>query len=188
MDTDFKHLLAEQIPLIRDSATWGDSRLDVAFYISGLMPPVQHVTSVRAIVFSDDSVLVIRDGSDSYHVWPGGRREPNESLYETLEREILEETRWTIADPNYLGFVHLHHLGEKPPDYRYPYPDFFQIVYVAQAKEHFPEKAIQDDYVLEAGLMPLDQVWDLNIEESQKLLLKAALRLRAETFGDADYQ
>lgn len=187
MDAEFKHLLEKETALIRGSATWGDSRLDIAFNMSDLLPPIRYVTSVRAVVFRGDSVLVIRDGADSYHVMPGGRREGNESLDQTLRREILEETRWTIGNPIYLGFSHLR-LDPKQPDEKYPHPDFCQIFYMAEEKEYFPENEILDDWVLEADLMPIEKVWALNIDDSQELLLKTALRLRAESSGEADNQ
>jgi len=42
-------------------------------------------------------VLVVREQNGA-HLWPGGRREPNETLIETAQREVLEETGWTVID------------------------------------------------------------------------------------------
>lgn len=82
------------------------------------------VTSVRAILTHADGtqVLFVRD-PEREHILPGGRRKSGESLEVTLHREIQEETGWTIKSAGLHG-------------YKYPYPDFCQLIYVAQADEY----------------------------------------------------
>ena len=72
--------------------------LRITSYFTDELPPLEHISSVRCIVFRDDMVLVVREGEEA-HVVPGGRREPGETLMQTLERELLEETGWTVATP-----------------------------------------------------------------------------------------
>src|SRR6185503_2650335 len=103
--------------------TWGDMRLEVATYLAGELPPPEWVTSVRAVVRQGASVLTVRD-PDRVHILPGGRREDNELLEQTLRREILEETGWEVGPPALLGVKHFRHLTAKPANYPYPYPDF----------------------------------------------------------------
>jgi 8-oxo-dGTP pyrophosphatase MutT (NUDIX family) len=48
---------------------------------------------------------------------------------QTLHREVLEETGWTIRDARLIGLAHFQHLAPKPNHKRYPYPDFLHLVY-----------------------------------------------------------
>jgi ADP-ribose pyrophosphatase YjhB (NUDIX family) len=57
--------------------------------------------------------MVVRDPG-SVHILPGGRRRGGESLEQTLRRELLEETGWTINQPQLLGVRHFHQFGPTP--------------------------------------------------------------------------
>jgi ADP-ribose pyrophosphatase YjhB (NUDIX family) len=83
-------------------------------------------------------VMVVRDPG-SVHVLPSGRRQVGESLEQTLRRELLEETGWAIGEPHLLGVRHFHQQGRTPATQ--PYPDFFQVVFVAQAGGSIPKRA-----------------------------------------------
>src|SRR5690606_16149298 len=108
--------LARYQPHSEEMAVWGIHRFQVASYLSADMPPDAFIISVRAIVCDRQRLLVVRD-LDSVHIVPGGRREPGETLEQTLRREVLEETGWQIDPPSLLGFKHFHHLTPKPPGY-----------------------------------------------------------------------
>ena len=120
-----------------DTITWGASQIRVAGHLSRDLPPLQYVTSVRAIVVRGDQVLTVRD-PNGVHVTPGGRIESGESLEEALRRELLEETGWSLLNISLLGFAHFHHLTPKPPEHPFPYPDFFQLVYAARPDSFRP--------------------------------------------------
>jgi ADP-ribose pyrophosphatase YjhB (NUDIX family) len=122
--------------------------LHIAYYVGDLHPPQPLVTSVRAVVLSAGKVLTLRN-RDGVHALPDGRREPGESYEQTLRREILEESGYTISAPSMLGAVHLRHLGPKPPAYRYVYPDFVWTIYLA-ACDGRRVAAADDAYELEA--------------------------------------
>jgi ADP-ribose pyrophosphatase YjhB (NUDIX family) len=170
-----KRFLADYEPFGSETAVWGDLPLSITYYLADAQPPRSYITSVRAVVFHQNAVLVVQDKKKEHFVVPGGRCEENESLAETLHREVLEETRWTIANPIYFGFAHFHHLAPRPAAYAYPHPDFFQLFYVATADQHFPDRPITDEYVLAADLMPIHTARNLNtMSHSQKLLLDAA--------------
>lgn len=108
--------------------------LSIAGYLGEELPPLEYVSLVRAVVFRGDQVLVMRN-ADGAHFLPGGQREGGETLVETLGREVLGEAGWTLDVGEMLGFLHLHHLGPEPEKYRYPYPDFAHVVFLAEAKE-----------------------------------------------------
>jgi 8-oxo-dGTP pyrophosphatase MutT (NUDIX family) len=175
MDLSVKQFLADYEPVVAETAVWGESPLSINYYLTAARPPRPYITSVRAVVFKEDAVLVVQDRDENQFVVPGGRCEEKESLAETLHREVLEETGWTIANPVYFGFAHFRHVAPRPAAYAYPYPDFFQLFYVATADQYFPDRPITDDYVLAATLMPVQMARNLDgMSQSQKLLLDAA--------------
>jgi ADP-ribose pyrophosphatase YjhB (NUDIX family) len=127
------------------------------------------------VVLRDDQVLVQRD-LHSTHILPGGRREANETPEETLRREVREETGWALAGEFLLGFMHLHHLQPAPMGHRYPYPDFLQTVYTAEAVNYAPESRLDDAYELDSTLVSLARVRELELSPHERLYLDAALR------------
>jgi 8-oxo-dGTP pyrophosphatase MutT (NUDIX family) len=151
----------------------------VRTYLTSTLPPLDLVSSVRALVRQDDQILVVRDPI-SVHILPGGRREPGETLMQTLEREVLEETGWTIQSPRLIGLVHFQHLTPRPNDYRYPYPDFLHLVYVATPDRYDAAQREVDGYELEAGFQPLTTVAALPISQGERALLQAAMLASGE--------
>jgi ADP-ribose pyrophosphatase YjhB (NUDIX family) len=158
-----------------EQVEWPPVRLRVRTYLTSTLPPLDLVSSVRALVRRDDQILVVRDPV-SVHILPGGRREPGETLRQTLEREVLEETGWTIRDARLIGLAHFQHLTPKPVDYRYPYPDFLHLVYVATADRYDAAQREADGYELEAGFQPLTTVAGLPISQGERALLRAAIQ------------
>lgn len=125
--------LAPLSPLAQERVTWpGGTELLVTACLTGDLPPLALITSVRCIVLRADVVLVVRNPHE-VHVVPGGRREAGESLLETLRRQVLEETGWAVTDLRLLGCAHLRHLTLRPPSYPFPCPDFAHVVYTAEA-------------------------------------------------------
>ncbi len=78
---------------------------------------------------------------DSVHVLPGGQREAGE----TLKREVLEEAGWEVEAGEMIGCIHFHHLGPRPPGFSHAYPDFMQVVFLAEAARHVPQARRPDD-------------------------------------------
>jgi 8-oxo-dGTP pyrophosphatase MutT (NUDIX family) len=169
---------------------WGGGTvpLRIAGYFTDELPPLEHISSVRCIVFKDDAVLVVREGEqgERAHVLPGGRREPGETLGETLERELLEETGWTVAAPRQIGVVWLHHLGPRPlgarpdsPQVRW-YPDFLWVIYTAEAVAAQPEALLPGNPEGVAGFVPLAKVDALPIGGESRVFLERALAMRCK--------
>lgn len=152
-----------------ETVAWGKLFLfRVVSYFTGEIPPLEFVTSTRSMLLKDNQVLVVRN-ADGRHIVPGGKREGEESLTETLYREVLEETGWQIDTPEMLGVWHFHHLKPMPPDYPYPYPDFLHLIYQARAVKFVPEAKKTDDYELECRFMPIDAAMQIIINQPNQM-------------------
>ena len=169
--------LTDQVPLAESWPVWDDGRLPLRqhTYLSPLLPPDELITSVRAIIFRGDAVMVIQDHKDDPYVVPGGRRDPGETILQTLHREVKEETGWSITDRGLLGFVHYHHLGPKPPGHPYAYPDFVHAIYTAVADAYHPHALLPDPYVTHSAFQPIHEVLAFDIKASQTILLETAV-------------
>jgi 8-oxo-dGTP pyrophosphatase MutT (NUDIX family) len=181
MADDVLAFLTSYVPIDDERAVWANGTMPLAItsFLADQLPPLELVTSVRSIVLQGNSVLVLRN-SDGLHIMPGGRREIGETLEETVRREILEESGWTIARPTLLGFRHLRHLVPKPKDYLSPYPDFFWLIYVASATEFVVGAKVEDDYECDATFHSLEVAPTLNVTRAEHLYLNAALHAPAQ--------
>jgi ADP-ribose pyrophosphatase YjhB (NUDIX family) len=166
--------LSAHVAQAAEAYRWGELRLHVRSYLCPDLPPSELVTSARAVVLAADGVLVVRDPT-GVHILPGGRRQAGETLEQTARREVLEETGWVIDPPRLLGVKHFRHLRPKPAGYRYLYPEFFQVVYGAQAHRFDPGGRETDGYELGAGFQPSAEVQRLPLYPSERLFLAAAV-------------
>lgn len=116
------------------STRWGASLIQMAAFVHPVLPPDPSVSSVRAVLVREDAIAVMHN-RDGAHPVPGGRREPGETLLDTLRREIMEEAGCVIDEPILLGFIHHRHLTPRPENYPYPYPDFCHVVYAARVRD-----------------------------------------------------
>jgi ADP-ribose pyrophosphatase YjhB (NUDIX family) len=166
--------LAQYQPQTTDRVTWGSLRLQVTSYRCAAVPPLEWITSVRAIVCTDRAVLLVRD-PDGHHILPGGRREANETLVQTVQREVLEETGWEIAQPQLLGFTHFHHLDAKPVDYPYPYPDFVQLIFAARPAQYHAAARDSHGYERESQLVDLATLTMESLSPAEQQFLRVAV-------------
>ncbi len=178
IDDVLSAFLARHVARTEESIDWGNMPLRVSSYLTSMLPPLQYVTSVRAVVINHVGVLTLHDGSN-HHVLPGGRIESGESVEATLYREVLEETGYALRDAKVLGFMHFRHLGPEPEGYEYPYPDFLQLVYRAEPGDHFPNRMAEDEYVKWSGMMSMKDVVSLPLDEGERMYLLAARERRA---------
>ena len=99
--------------------------------------PDELVVSVRCLVRVQDRVVVCTNLDGLRQVWPGGRRQREESFAETAAREVEEETGSLLSPGSFrlLGWLHIEHLGLLPGDHPYPHTDFCHVLGVAAAVE-----------------------------------------------------
>ncbi len=165
-------------PLAEEEIVWpgGGLRLIQTRYTYALEeeanPPLKLVTSVRAVLTRGDEIMVVRD-PEGRHILPGGRLESGEELPDALERELLEETGWSIRPaPARVALFRYHIHSPRPPGYRYPYPDFLQLIYWAEADDHIPEAMEVGGNELDAEFRPRGEVAQLSLSGGETALLR----------------
>ena len=151
--------LKRYTPVTVEAHLWGggEIKLTVSAYITCDEPPPQLVSSVRALVFRDESILLMHN-VDGSHIHPGGRVEAGESHLDALRRELMEEAGVKITGVLRLGFLHLRHQTPKPPNYSYLYPDFIWPIIVAEYDGDSEEPQVQDDYELSSEFVPIAEL------------------------------
>src|SRR5947209_4505625 len=161
-----------------ETIAWGNGTipLHISAYLTGDALPLPFVTSVRALMVRGGCVPVFWDEEGTPQLLPGGRREQGETLRQTLERELLDETGVEQLNPVPFGFLRHHHLGPMPAGHTYPFPDFIRAVYLARAGVERPEARIHDPYVSRVAFLPPTEVETLPLRPTDRLFLSAALR------------
>lgn len=69
---------------------------------------------VRAAVFDDQSVLLVRERSDGGWTLPGGWADPGESPGEAVAREVMEEAGIKVRPVKLIGFLDRDRHGHPP--------------------------------------------------------------------------
>jgi 8-oxo-dGTP pyrophosphatase MutT (NUDIX family) len=165
----------------------GETPLLITSYVTDVPPPTVHVRSVKCVAFRGGCVLALRDPVGA-HILPGGSREAGETLAQTLERELLEETGWTVTAPQMIGVVRLRWLQERPPhvpaDSPY-YPDFLWLIQTAEVDAHRPDALLHEPGEGVPVFLPLsDPATAVELEANMwapenRVFLPAALRRRS---------
>jgi 8-oxo-dGTP pyrophosphatase MutT (NUDIX family) len=169
----------ERSILLTDQAIrWGEMGLRMRYFVGTHQPPLDLVTSVRAVLFRGSDVMVMTNVEGGFHVNPGGRREPGESVDGTLERELLEETGWTIRRPKFMGFIHFLHLSPRPAAYPYPHPEFLQLLFVAEAGDYCSGAQRSMEYEIASEFRSIEDAYGL-LDAGQAAVLSAAVRFRS---------
>ena len=80
-----------------------------------------------------------------------------------MQREVAEETGWSLGDLKQIGFGHLMHTTPKPENYAYPYPHFIWLIYTGKAIDYdpgrmFSAERLAEEYVLNASFYPIDKI------------------------------
>jgi 8-oxo-dGTP pyrophosphatase MutT (NUDIX family) len=176
MADDLDRFLSRLAPSVRKDVAWfgGAMELQLQVFITTELPPLEYITSVRAVLFEAGRCAVLSN-IDGRHVLPGGRRDGEESIEAALRREILEETGCTVTSVEALGILHFHHMTPKPVDYKYPYPDFVQALMVARATRCDSFAGDPEHYETGVEFVMPAELERMAIPDYQRLLVAEAL-------------
>ena len=157
----------------------GEHRLSLRGYFTVDAPPDAFVLAGRVLVLDRDRVLVVKN-PDGEHVIPGGRREPGETALDAAQREVVEETGWSIGNPSPFSVIHFHYETPEPRDVgRVIYPDFLWQVFLAEPAGFDPTVRDPDGYERGAAFRSTTEVLERRLEPFQRVLLESAARAAA---------
>ncbi len=181
-DPSADEFLTHYLPVNVEGTVWGTGEIEltVSSYISYDEPPSQLVSSVRALVFRHEAILLMQN-VNGVHILPGGRVEAGESHLDAIRRELVEEAGVEIRDVRSLGFMHLRHATPKPPDYPYLYPDFFWPIFIAEYDGDCEETRRQDDYELSSEFVPFSDLDRSTLTTAELAYLDYAVEARRWT-------
>lgn len=119
--------------------TWNGNKVKSTWIKTNDVSKYSPITQVYGIVFNDkNEILICRKGNGDWQI-PGGHPEKDETINQTLEREMLEEVDITISDIQILGIQ----KGEMPdiPDNK----SHYQVRCIAKLKKLLPQTPDPDN-------------------------------------------
>lgn len=180
MENDLAEYFHALSPCAKDLLHWPTGTVRLACYLTDKTPPLQYVTSARAVVTNGHQVLVVQEGGNP-HILPGGRLELKETPEDAVQREVMEETGWSLACIRPIGILHVTFIDPKPEDYPYPYPDypypdFIQIVYAARPGAYYPDLKVVDGYEVGSEFVQVAEARQLPLDTGQQEFLTTAIK------------
>jgi ADP-ribose pyrophosphatase YjhB (NUDIX family) len=115
---------------------------------------------IRAAVFKDDKILMVREKIDGAWSLPGGWADVNTSVSESAVRECLEEAGASVIPKRIIAI----HLADRHFDFCYPYTIYKIFVECELIGNNFSDNT----ETLEAGFFAFDSLPPLSNERNTK--------------------
>ncbi len=94
------------------------------------------VTQVYGILFNDKKEVLVLQRADGKMTLPGGKPEEGENIYQTLERETMEEANVTVKNLMLLGANQIDDSQNPDPTRK----QYFQIRLMGEVNKELEEK------------------------------------------------
>lgn len=151
-NTDF----TTRFPDLTRTVRWRNTALTGCRLVTGA-PDTSRLQSVNMVPFVGDRVIVISQ-EDGNIMLPGGTRELGETLLETISREMIEETGYTLGSCYPYAVLECISCDEKPWREHLVHPEFERLVCFGEVRyldaPTNPDDAEQIDRV---DLLAIDQ-------------------------------
>jgi len=137
--------------------------------------PSDNVTSVFAFVRNEDGEFLVFEHSmdDNRKIdIAGGHVEKNESFLTAVQREVLEETGYSIKNIKYVATKYISLYGEKPINYKYPFPNSNMLFFVANVDKKVTDALFDDS--AKAFFMSYNDLYEMLPDET-KCILKSII-------------
>ncbi|MGB8489655.1 MAG: NUDIX hydrolase [Bacteroidales bacterium] len=132
---------------------------------------------VRASVFSDNKILLVREKIDGAWSLPGGWADVNSSVSESAVRECREEAGATVKPKRIIA---VHHAN-RHSDTLYP----FTIYRIFVECELIESKFAENTETLDAGFFPLDSLPPLSTERNSTDQIRMCFEARKHELFEA---
>lgn len=172
----FERFRPAEKPVATDTDSWFNGRMvfTVDTYLGSVSAPTELVTSVRCVLRCGTQIMLVEDAEGRQHVLPGGQIEPGESRREALEREILEETGYTLASVEQLGACIFTHTTPRPAGYRFPYPTFVHRVYRGEADERNSTASERGEHIVACRFVSREELDTIPLTSGERALVAAS--------------
>lgn len=123
--------MTDNIIQVESNVFWLPIPNEVAIIQTNELPPEELISSAVALVFDGNHLLMTKLKARGWDV-PGGHIEMGETPEEAMRREVYEETGVTLGAMRLFAVQRIRLLGDVPANYRYPFPDSFQAVFLGR--------------------------------------------------------
>jgi len=138
--------------IVSEIINYGHTKAKLAWFDNNHELP-SPITQVTGYCFNKQGKILIARNKRGHWVFPGGHPKKEERPIETLEREIWEETKVRIKNPQYIGYQKVEFLKK-------PYPKegkiHYQLRYVCRVKKI--KKFTPDFETIERKFVSLDEL------------------------------
>lgn len=132
---------------------------------------------IRASVFKDDKILMVKEKIDGAWSLPGGWADVNSSVSESAVRECFEEAGAHVVPKRIIAI----HQADKHYDFPYPYTIYKIFVECDLIENNFSDNT----ETLEAGFFPIDDLPPLSTERNTIEQIEICFRAKNQLLFEA---